>query len=54
VIMAGGSALDIKEAGPARGRVGLRKAGLKKIMDGITSLDEIQPGDGGLRMGCGR
>jgi type IV pilus assembly protein PilB len=41
VIMAGGSALDIKEQAQREGVWGLRKAGLKKIMDGITSLDEI-------------
>jgi type IV pilus assembly protein PilB len=41
VIMAGGSALDIKVQAQREGVWGLRKAGLNKVLNGITSLDEI-------------
>ena len=41
IIMAGGSVHDIKQQALREGVWGLRKSGLKKVMDGITSLDEI-------------
>ena len=41
IIMAGGSVLDIKEQAEREGVWGLRKSALKKVKDGITSLDEI-------------
>jgi type IV pilus assembly protein PilB len=41
IIMVGGSVLDIKEQAEREGVWGLRKAALKKVKDGITSLDEI-------------
>jgi len=41
IIMAGGSVLDIKEQAEREGVWGLRKSALKKVRDGITSLDEI-------------
>jgi type IV pilus assembly protein PilB len=41
IIMIGGSVLDIKQQAVREGVWGLRKSGLKKVMDGITSLDEI-------------
>jgi type IV pilus assembly protein PilB len=39
--MTGGSVHDIKQQALLEGVWGLRKSGLKKVMDGITSLDEI-------------
>ena len=41
IIMTGGSVLDIKEQAEREGVWGLRKAALKKVKDGLTSLDEI-------------
>jgi type IV pilus assembly protein PilB len=41
VIMAGGSALDIKQQAVREGVWGLRQAGLNKVRQGITSLDEL-------------
>jgi type IV pilus assembly protein PilB len=41
IIMTGGSVHDIKQQALREGVWGLRKSGLKKVMDGITSLDEI-------------
>ncbi len=41
IIMTGGSVLDIKQQAVREGVWGLRKSALKKVMDGITSLDEI-------------
>jgi len=41
IIMAGGSVLDIKQQAVREGVWGLRKSALKKVMDGLTSLDEI-------------
>ena len=41
IIMTGGSVHDIKQQALLEGVWGLRKSGLKKVMDGITSLDEI-------------
>ena len=41
IIMAGGSVLEIKEQALKEGVWGLRQSALKKVRDGITSLDEI-------------
>jgi type IV pilus assembly protein PilB len=41
IIMAGGSALDIKQQAAAEGVWGLRQSALKKVADGVTSLDEV-------------
>jgi type IV pilus assembly protein PilB len=41
IIMEGGSAIHIKEQALLEGVWGLRQSGLKKVRDGITSLDEI-------------
>jgi type IV pilus assembly protein PilB len=41
VIMSGGNATDIADQAVKEGVWDLRKAGLKKVKDGITSLDEI-------------
>jgi type IV pilus assembly protein PilB len=41
IIMEGGSAIHIKEQAVREGVWGLRQSGLKKVRDGITSLDEI-------------
>jgi type IV pilus assembly protein PilB len=41
IIMAGGSVLDIKEQAVREGIWGLRQAGLNKVRQGITSLDEL-------------
>jgi type IV pilus assembly protein PilB len=41
IIMGGGSVLDIKEQAAREGIWGLRQSALKKVKDGITSLDEI-------------
>jgi type IV pilus assembly protein PilB len=41
IIMTGGSVIDIKEQAVREGVWGLRQSALKKVKDGITSLDEI-------------
>jgi len=41
IIMAGGSAMDIKEQAAAEGVWNLRQSALKKVADGVTSLDEV-------------
>jgi len=41
IIMEGGNVMQIKEQAQREGVWGLRRSGLKKIRDGITSLDEI-------------
>ena len=41
VIMAGGSAIEIKEQAAREGVWGLRQSGLNKVRAGVTSLDEV-------------
>jgi type IV pilus assembly protein PilB len=41
IIMAGGSVLEIKQQAVSEGVWGLRQSALKKVKDGISSLDEI-------------
>jgi type IV pilus assembly protein PilB len=41
IIMGGGSVLDIKEQAAREGVWGLRQSALKKVRDGVTSLEEI-------------
>jgi len=41
IIMTGGSVLDIKAQATREGVWGLRQSALKKVKDGITSLDEV-------------
>jgi len=41
IILEGGSAVDIAEQAASEGVWDLRRAGLQKVRDGITSLDEI-------------
>ena len=41
IIMTGGSVLDIKAQAVREGVWGLRQSALKKVRDGITSLDEV-------------
>ena len=41
IIMTGGSVLDIKAQAVREGVWGLRQSALKKVKDGITSLDEV-------------
>jgi type IV pilus assembly protein PilB len=41
IIMAGGSALEIKEQAAREGVWSLRQSALKKVKDGLTSLEEI-------------
>ncbi|MCN4144046.1 MAG: type IV-A pilus assembly ATPase PilB [Thiohalomonas sp.] len=41
IIMEGGNAIDLADQAKKEGIPDLRKSGLKKIMDGITSLEEI-------------
>jgi type IV pilus assembly protein PilB len=41
IIMEGGNVMQIKKQATSEGVWGLRQSGLKKIADGITSLDEI-------------
>ncbi len=41
IIMAGGNAMQIAEQAAKDGIMDLRRAGLKKVKDGLTSLDEI-------------
>ena len=41
IIMEGGNAMQIKDQAEKEGVVDLRQAGLNKIKDGVTSLDEV-------------
>jgi type IV pilus assembly protein PilB len=41
IIMMGGSVLEIKQQATREGVWGLRQAGLNKVRQGITTLDEI-------------
>jgi type IV pilus assembly protein PilB len=41
IILQGGTAVDIAEQAAREGVIDLRRAGLNKVRDGITSLDEI-------------
>ncbi len=41
IIMEGGNSLNIAEQAKAEGVADLRMSGLKKVKDGITSLEEI-------------
>ncbi len=41
IIMEGGNVMQIKQQAAREGVWSLRQAGLKKVRDGITSLDEI-------------
>jgi type IV pilus assembly protein PilB len=42
IIMRGGNQLDIQKQAEKEGVPDLRRSGLKKVMDGVTSLDEIE------------
>jgi type IV pilus assembly protein PilB len=41
IIMEGGNAMQIADQAKKEGVVDLRQAGLNKVKDGLTSLDEI-------------
>jgi type IV pilus assembly protein PilB len=41
IIMEGGNAIDLADQAKKEGIPDLRESGLKKVMDGITSLEEI-------------
>jgi type IV pilus assembly protein PilB len=41
IIMEGGNAIQIADQATAEGVIDLRRAGLNKVKDGVTSLDEI-------------
>jgi type IV pilus assembly protein PilB len=41
IIMEGGNVLQIKEQAAREGVSGLRQSGLRKVKDGVTSLEEI-------------
>ncbi len=41
IIMEGGNALQIADQAASEGVIDLRRAGLNKVKDGITSLEEI-------------
>ena len=41
IIMEGGNVMQIKETAAREGVWSLRQAGLKKVRDGITTLEEI-------------
>jgi type IV pilus assembly protein PilB len=41
IIMEGGNAMQIADQADAEGIPDLRKSGLKKVKDGVTSLEEI-------------
>jgi type IV pilus assembly protein PilB len=41
IILRGGSAIDIKVAAVADGMRTLRMAGIRKIIDGITTIEEV-------------
>jgi type IV pilus assembly protein PilB len=42
IIMRGGNQLDIQKQAEKEGIPDLRRSGLKKVMDGVTSLDEVE------------
>ena len=41
IIMEGGNAMQLAEQSSKEGIPDLRESGLKKVMDGLTSLDEV-------------
>jgi type IV pilus assembly protein PilB len=41
IIMEGGNAIQIADQAAAEGVIDLRRAGLNKVKDGVTSLDEV-------------
>jgi len=41
IIMEGGNAMQIKDQAEKEGVVDLRQAGLNKVKEGVTSLDEV-------------
>jgi type IV pilus assembly protein PilB len=41
IIMEGGNAIQIAEQAASEGVIDLRRAGLNKVRDGLTSLEEI-------------
>ena len=41
IILADGSALDIAKQAELEGVLSLRQSGLRKVMQGITSLEEV-------------
>ena len=41
VIMEGGNAMQIADIAAEEGVVDLRRAGLNKVIDGVTSLEEV-------------
>ncbi len=41
IIMEGGNSMQIAEQAKAEGVADLRRSGLKKVMDGVTGLEEI-------------
>ncbi len=42
IIMRGGTQLDIEAQAKKEGIFDLREAGLKKVRDGVTSLEEVE------------
>jgi len=41
LILSGGTAIDIKKAAAEAGMISLRRSGLIKIKDGITTIEEV-------------
>ena len=41
LILAGGTAIDIKKKAAENGMINLRRSGLIKIKDGITTIEEV-------------
>jgi type IV pilus assembly protein PilB len=41
MILSGGTALDIKKKALENGMISLRRSGLVKIKDGITTIEEV-------------
>jgi type IV pilus assembly protein PilB len=41
IILSGGTAIDIKRRAAESGMISLRRSGLIKIKDGVTTIDEV-------------
>ena len=41
LILSGGTAIDIKKRAAENGMISLRRSGLVKIKDGITTIEEV-------------
>ncbi len=49
IVLAGGTAVEIKRKALEEGMLTLRMSGLEKVRQGVTSLEEVLPRDGAVR-----